>query len=68
MLGELARETLKIGGKRLDWSVLKWNQPSINFYERIGAKKMDEWMGMRVDDEDNRLTELAQAGAGVKFD
>lgn len=68
MLGELARETLKIGGKRLDWSVLKWNQPSIDFYERIGAKKMDEWMGMRVDDENDRLTELAQAGTGVKYD
>lgn len=68
MLGELARETLKIGGKRLDWSVLKWNQPSIDFYERIGAKKMDEWMGMRVDDENDRLTALAQAGAGVKYD
>lgn len=69
MLGELARETLRIGGKRLDWSVLRWNQPSIDFYEGIGAKKMDEWWGMRLDDDEgDRLTELAQAGVGVEGD
>ena len=46
---ELALEVKKIGGHRLDWSVLKWNEPSIGFYESIGAKKMDEWMQMRVE-------------------
>lgn len=68
MLGELARETLRIGGKRLDWAVLKWNQPSIDFYEGIGAKKMEDWWGMRLDDEEDRLTKLAQAGVGVEGD
>ena len=29
--------------------VLKWNEPSIKFYESIGAKALDEWVGMRVD-------------------
>ena len=31
--------------------VLKWNEPSINFYESkaIGATMMREWVGMRVD-------------------
>jgi hypothetical protein len=31
--------------------VLKWNQPSIDFYESpvIGATMMKEWVGMRVD-------------------
>lgn len=51
LLQELAREVKRIGGGRLEWSVLKWNTPSITFYEGIGAKKMDEWMGMRVDNE-----------------
>ena len=44
---------MKLGCKRLDWSVLKWNEPSIKFYEseKVGAKMMSEWVGMRVDGE-----------------
>lgn len=51
LLQELAKETKRIGGQRLEWSVLKWNEPSIKFYKAIGARPMDEWMTMRVDDE-----------------
>ncbi|KAL3418489.1 n-acetyltransferase ats1 [Phlyctema vagabunda] len=51
LLGLLAREVLDLGGARLEWCVLKWNAPSIRFYERIGAKAMTEWQTMRVDDE-----------------
>ena len=51
LLQELAKETKRIGGERLEWSVLKWNEPSIKFYKGIGAQQMDEWVGMRVDDE-----------------
>ncbi|KAF6817033.1 acetyltransferase [Colletotrichum plurivorum] len=49
LLVELAREVVAMGGGRLEWSVLKWNEPSIRFYESIGAKPMNEWVGMRVD-------------------
>jgi len=42
---------LSINGGRLEWSVLKWNEPSIRFYEKIGAKAMTEWQMMRVDGE-----------------
>ncbi len=31
LLAELAREVHKIGGARLEWSVLRWNEPSIQF-------------------------------------
>jgi len=35
---------------RLDWSVLKWNKPSIDFYEQsLGATMMSEWVGMRLE-------------------
>lgn len=51
LLVELAREVEATGGGRLEWSVLKWNEPSIRFYEAIGARKMDEWVGMRVEKE-----------------
>jgi len=33
---------------RLEWAVLNWNQPSIDFYERLGAKPMDEWKVYRL--------------------
>ena len=51
LLGELAKEVQQMGGGRLEWSVLKWNEPSIKFYEKIGAKAMTEWQVMRVDGE-----------------
>ena len=51
LLRELARETERIGGKRLEWSVLRWNEPSLRFYEGIGAERLEEWVGMRVEGE-----------------
>jgi GNAT superfamily N-acetyltransferase len=33
---------------RLEWSVLEWNQPAIEFYASLGAKLMDEWRICRV--------------------
>jgi len=61
LLGELAKEVLAMGGGRLEWSVLKWNEPSIGFYKSIGAQKMDDWVGMRMDGEG--LVELAKRAA-----
>ncbi|KAI1173263.1 acetyltransferase [Nemania sp. FL0916] len=57
LLVELAKEVVAMDGGRLEWSVLKWNEPSIKFYESIGANAMNEWVGMRVDREG--LTKLA---------
>ncbi|OAX80468.1 hypothetical protein ACJ72_05203 [Emergomyces africanus] len=61
LLRRLAAEVCKVGGKRLEWSVLRWNEPSIKFYtsESVGAKGMEEWMKMMVDGE--ALTKLAAA-------
>ncbi|KAL7795113.1 acyl-CoA N-acyltransferase [Trichoderma ceciliae] len=49
LLSSLAKEVVAMDGGRLEWSVLKWNEPSIKFYEIIGATAMNEWVGMRVD-------------------
>lgn len=49
LLVELAKQVVAMGGGRLDWVVLKWNEPSIRVYESIGAKAQDEWVGMRVE-------------------
>ena len=62
---ELAQETKRIGGKRFEWSVLKWNEPSIKFYKAIGALQMDEWVGMRVHDE--ALDRLAESEGGSQL-
>jgi len=62
LLQALARECVRLGCRRLEWSVLKWNEPSIKFYESevVGATMMSEWSGMRVDGEN--LEKLAKAG------
>ena len=61
LLKELAGEVLKVQGKRLEWSCLDWNEPSLQFYqsEVIGAKKKDEWVGLRVEGE--ALSKLANS-------
>lgn len=33
---------------RLEWSVLDWNQPAIDFYKKLGASPMSEWTVFRV--------------------
>ncbi|KAK2735822.1 hypothetical protein FQN57_001099 [Myotisia sp. PD_48] len=48
LLQRLAKEVVNIGGRRLEWSVLKWNEPSIRFYKSIGAVAKDEWTQMCV--------------------
>lgn len=59
LLGELAKEVIAMKGCRLEWAVLKWNEPSIKFYESIGATMMSDWVGMRVDREGlNKLAGL----------
>ncbi len=37
------------GYRRLEWSVLDWNEPSINFYRSFGAYPMDGWSTYRID-------------------
>lgn len=59
LLKALAREVVAMGGGRLEWRVLTWNEPSIQFYESIGAERQDAWLGMRVDRD--ALTKLADS-------
>lgn len=51
LLKYLAKEAVDNGYARFEWSVLDWNQPSIDFYESMGAKLMHEWKICRVDGE-----------------
>jgi GNAT superfamily N-acetyltransferase len=54
-LATIAKER---GYRRMDWWCLQWNLPSIGFYEKMGAKQLDEWSIFRLQDE--KITELAQ--------
>jgi len=59
LLVHLARVAVREGCGRFSWQVLDWNEPSIRFYESLGAKKLGEWLTMRVEDEAlRRLAEL----------
>jgi len=52
LLGEVAAVASKEGCPRLEWSCLNWNKPSINFYESLNARHMDEWRTYRLTGED----------------
>ncbi|MFN2508195.1 MAG: N-acetyltransferase family protein [Chthoniobacterales bacterium] len=45
---------------RMEWAVLDWNEPAIQFYKKIGAQPMDEWTVFRLDR--NGITALAKSG------
>ena len=60
LLAALARHTLAIDGRRLEWAVLDWNAPAIAFYESLGAAPLSEWTTWRLDRE--ALRALAASG------
>lgn len=45
----LASEAVRRGCGRLEWEVLDWNRPAIDFYERLGAKHLPDWLSFRLD-------------------
>lgn len=48
LLAELAKIAVDEDCGRLEWSVLNWNTPSIQFYESLSATPMDEWTTFRL--------------------
>ncbi|WP_462380675.1 N-acetyltransferase family protein [Pseudomonas sp. Marseille-QA0892] len=48
LLKYLARHAVERGCGRMEWSVLDWNTPAIEFYESLGAKPQDEWTTYRL--------------------
>ena len=51
LLRTLADVCVQRGYDRLEWSVLDWNTPSIDFYQAAGAVPMDEWTVFRLTDQ-----------------
>ncbi|MEU8222608.1 GNAT family N-acetyltransferase [Kribbella sp. NPDC048915] len=51
LLTALAQECVQNNYERLEWSVLNWNTPAIDFYKSLGATPQDEWTTYRLTDE-----------------
>jgi GNAT superfamily N-acetyltransferase len=45
----LANKAREMGCGRMEWSVLDWNKPAIDFYKSLGAAPLDEWTVFRLD-------------------
>jgi GNAT superfamily N-acetyltransferase len=58
LLRFLARHAVETGCGRLEWNVLDWNTPSINFYKSLGAEIKSEWLLNRLTGE--ALLKLAE--------
>lgn len=64
LLAAVARVAVERGCGRLEWSVLDWNKPALDFYRGHGARPLDDWTVYRIDDEAlARLADLAPRGA-----
>jgi GNAT superfamily N-acetyltransferase len=60
LLAHLAKIAIERGYGRVEWSVLDWNEPSIGFYKKLGARPLDEWTMFRLTGDSIR--ELATSG------
>jgi GNAT superfamily N-acetyltransferase len=65
LLCELAAVAVREGCGRFQWQVLDWNEPSIRFYEELGAKTMKEWSTMRVEGERALRAMAARGGRPI---
>jgi len=61
LLATLAERAVALGCGRLEWAVLDWNAPSIEFYRRLGARPLDDWTTFRLTGD--ALSRLAADGS-----
>ncbi len=54
MIRYLAGEAVRRGCGRMEWVVLDWNELAIEFYEKLGARRMEEWYTYRLTGEQMR--------------
>lgn len=61
LYSEIIKQGKKDKVRRIEWNVLDWNTPAIEFYEKSGAKILDDWKVVQMDEEavhyfvDNKL-------------
>ena len=59
LLVDLAKIARERGCGRMEWAVLDWNEPAIEFYRKLGAKPMEEWTVFRLTSDG--IAKLAQS-------
>lgn len=66
LLQRVAAIAIEKGCLRLQWEVLDWNTPAIDFYAAMGAEFLDEWRNVRVSgDALLKLAGVNETGAGA---
>jgi len=61
LLRQVAAVAVEKGCQRMQWEVLDWNTPAIDFYRAMGAEFLDEWRNVRLNSEAiRRLAEGAE--------
>ncbi len=60
LISELSLLAGEAGYTRVEWAVLDWNQPAIDFYRHLGAEPLDEWRVYRL--SGGALSRLAERG------
>ena len=63
LLKQVAAIAVEKGCKRLQWEVLDWNTPAIDFYQAMGAEFLDEWRNVRISGD--ALLQLAEGVAAI---
>ena len=68
LLTEVARIAVERDCGRMEWSVLDWNEPSIRFYESLGARPLSDWTTYRLTGDALRgLGDLAKTDSPETF-
>ena len=62
LLSALAAIALERGCTRLEWAALDWNTPALDFYEKLSAQRLDEWVMHRLDGD-----QLAAVARGAEL-
>ena len=60
LLARVAATAIERRCARLEWTVLTWNDPALDFYAKLGAERMHEWQTHRLDGE--TLAHVARGG------
>nr|WP_315241277.1 GNAT family N-acetyltransferase [uncultured Flavobacterium sp.] len=50
LYSEIIKQGKKENVRRIEWNVLNWNTPAVNFYENSGAKVIEEWRVVQMDE------------------
>jgi GNAT superfamily N-acetyltransferase len=66
LLARVAAIAVDRGCARLEWNALHWNEPALDFYEKLSAKRLDEWVLHRLDGPTLQAVAAAgRAGSGI---